>query len=95
LQRFNVASIRKFACVEDNRLETDVFSASCGVDAIDRHEVLSRTFGLDNPSSRAVSRELLRDCHSTVSIWGSSLAGDHTYRGRPAFTSFIRVTPSA
>jgi hypothetical protein len=39
-QRVDVVAIRKIASVDDDRLETDVRSASSGMDAIDRHEVL-------------------------------------------------------
>jgi TATA-binding protein-associated factor Taf7 len=39
-QRVDVVAIRKIESVEDDRLETDVRSASGGLDAIDRHEVL-------------------------------------------------------
>jgi hypothetical protein len=41
-QRVNVVAIRNIASVEDDGLETDVRSASSGMDAIDRHEVLRR-----------------------------------------------------
>jgi hypothetical protein len=37
---FNVTAIHKTESVEDDRLETDVFSASRGMNAADHHEVL-------------------------------------------------------
>jgi hypothetical protein len=39
-QHVDGVAIRKIASVEDDRLETDVRSASSGMDAIYRHEVL-------------------------------------------------------
>jgi hypothetical protein len=51
-QRFDVA-ICKTACVEDNRLETDVSCTSSGMDAVDRHET---------PICLAASRDLHQVC---------------------------------
>jgi hypothetical protein len=39
-QHVDIIAIHKIACREDDHLETDVCSASSGMDSIDHHEVL-------------------------------------------------------
>jgi hypothetical protein len=52
----------------------------------------SRALGWNNPSSRAISRQLFYGSRSTCAIMASSLAGVRTVRGRPAFTSAVDIT---
>jgi hypothetical protein len=53
LQHVDVA-IKKIASIEYDRLETDVRSASSGMDTVLCHEVLLRTLGWDSPNSCAI-----------------------------------------
>lgn len=91
-QRVDIVAIRITAFSADDRLETDVRPASSGMNATDRHEVLSRTLRWDSPNSRAISHELLRGSRSTAVIMASSLAAVRAVRGRPAFTRAVGVT---
>jgi hypothetical protein len=85
----DVVVICKIVFVEDDRLKTDVCFANSDMDTIDDHEVLRKTLGWDNPSSREIFCEPFHDPRSTATIMASSLAGVLTVCERPAFTRVL------
>jgi hypothetical protein len=84
----DVVAFRKIAFVEEDRLETDVRSASIGMDAIDSHEVLrGYSFGIGRIlvcfSTALVPQLQLRHLHWLVSAQSVGYA----------FTCAVGVTP--
>jgi hypothetical protein len=76
-----VVAIRKIASSEDGPLETDIRSASSGMDVIHRHEV------------RSVEIIPILVSFSQL-VMASSFAGMHTVHGRPAFSCTVRCYTS-
>jgi hypothetical protein len=87
-----VLGISKTASLEGDHLETDVRSASGGIDATARHEILREPSAAIVPVFREILRDLLHTSRSTDAITGSSSTGFRTVRGRPAITCAVCVT---
>jgi hypothetical protein len=78
----NYVHIKKFTFVEDDRVETDVYPDSSGMDATDRLEVLRV------PNACEISH----DSNSTTAIMAPPMAGVSTVHGRTAFTWAVGIT---
>jgi hypothetical protein len=87
----HVVVIRKIAPVDNYRLETDMCSASSGVDLIDNDEILREPWvGIMPVLVRYhVSFSTAR---STPAVITSALAGVRTDRARTAFVSALPYT---
>jgi hypothetical protein len=81
----------KLRSVQADRRETDVRSASSGMDApVLKYFEDPRL--LNSPNSSAMSREFLRGSRYTATIMASSLAGVCTVGGQHAFMCALDVT---